>query len=168
MSNDLFKSHIAVYAGTFDPITYGHISIINRACELFDKIVIGVAHDSGKNTLFTPDERAELIEQYFQENPKIVVRTYKGLTVDFAKSCMAKSLLRGLRAVTDFDYELQIALLNRKLCPEVESVFLMTDPEWLYVSSSSVRGLAKLKEDTSKFVPRFVAKKMLEKYDNRQ
>ena len=123
-------SRIGVYAGTFDPIHNGHISIITRGLSLLDKLIVGVAHDSGKNTLFTLDERVQLIKEYFYNTPhrdKVIVEPFNGLLAEYAQQKNAIVILRGMRAISDFDYEFQMALMNRKLSPHIQTIFLMAD-----------------------------------------
>ncbi len=140
MSNE---KKIAIYAGTFDPLTHGHISIIRRALSVFDEVIVGVAKNTGKNTLFTLEERLELT-QVTLKHPNITVECFEGLLVDYAHKKNATALVRGLRAVSDFEYELQLALMNRKLRPEIETVFLMASLQWMYISSTIVKNAAEL------------------------
>ncbi len=134
---------IGIYAGTFDPLTNGHISIIRRALTVFDEVIVAVAKDTGKNTLFTLDERLELTRETLK-HPNILVESFDGLLVDYAHKKNATALVRGLRAVSDFEYELQLALMNRKLRPEIETVFLMASLQWMYISSTIVKNAASL------------------------
>ncbi len=143
----------AVYPGSFDPITFGHIDIVHRACTIFDEIVVVIAKNSEKNSLFTVKERVELAEEVFKNFKKVKVQTYEGLTVDFAKKIGAISIIRGLRMVTDFEYEFQMNLANNVLDDEIESVFFMTKVEHSYISSSIVKEIHALQGDVSKFVP---------------
>ena len=144
---------IAIYPGSFDPITFGHIDIVERAASLFDKVILGVAESQSKNPLFTVDERIELISYIFKENSKIEVIGYsKQLTVDLARDNNAIAIIRGLRAVADFEYEFQLATMNRSLAPDIESIFLTPKDTLIYVSSSLVKEIAELKGDISRFV----------------
>jgi pantetheine-phosphate adenylyltransferase len=152
----------AIYAGTFDPITNGHIDVISRAAKIFDKIVIGVSN-SPKKTLFTQTERIRLTSEVFHKNDKIEVLGFSSLLVDFAKKMEAKTIIRGIRAVSDFDYELQLTLTNRKLAPKVETIFLMPSEKYIFISSSLVKEIASLGGDISKFVPNIVAQALKEK-----
>jgi pantetheine-phosphate adenylyltransferase len=143
----------AICAGTFDPITMGHLDVIERALRIFPRIVVGVATNPGKNPLFNLEERIELVRQSTAHLPGIEVDSFNGLLVDFAQSNNVKVIVRGLRAFSDFEYEFQMALTNRKLRPELETVFLMPKQDYSYVSSSNVRSVAQLGGDTSMFVP---------------
>lgn len=145
--------NIAVYPGTFDPITYGHIDLIERATRIFDKVIIAIAVNQAKKPMFTLAERVELTKQALKSLPNIEVQGFEGLLLNFAKEHGANVLLRGLRTVTDFDYELQLASMNRFLDPAVESMFLMPAEKYMYVSSSLVREIATLGGDVENFVP---------------
>jgi pantetheine-phosphate adenylyltransferase len=148
---------IAVYPGTFDPITNGHIDIIKRALRLFDKIIIAIAVNSQKTPLFSIEERIELVKNCFgPDNLRITVDTTSGLIVDYAMQQKACAIVRGLRAVSDFDYEFQLALMNRKLERKVETVFLMTGFRWIYISSSIIKDAAKHGGDVGGVVPAHV------------
>ena len=142
----------AVCAGTFDPITMGHLDVIERAARIFPRIVIAVATSPGKNPLFSIEERIELVRQSTVHLDGIEIDSFNGLLVDFAESKEVKVIVRGLRAFSDFEYEFQMALTNRKLRPELETVFLMPKQDYSYVTSSNVRGVAQLGGDTSMFV----------------
>ena len=143
----------AIYPGSFDPITFGHIDIVERAAALFDKVILGVAESQSKNPLFSVDERIDLIAEIFKDNPKIEVLGYsKKLTVDLARENDAIAIIRGLRAVADFEYEFQLATMNRALAPDIESIFLTPKDTLIYVSSSLVKEIAELKGDISRFV----------------
>ena len=148
------QHRIAIYPGTFDPITYGHVDLAQRAARLFDEVVVAVAGDSGKNTLFPLAKRRELAEQAVAESPgRIRVEAFDGLLVDFAQRRGATALVRGLRAVSDFEYEIQLAAINRRLNNELETVFLSPAEDLGFVSSSIVRELARLGGDVADFVP---------------
>lgn len=158
---------LAIYPGTFDPITNGHLDVITRAMRIFDRLVVAVAENPAKRPLFTFEERIELVRaaiETAEERDRIEVAGFKTLTVDFARSIGATSLIRGLRAVSDFEYELQIALTNRKLAHDVESVFLMPSLEYIYLNSSMVKDVAKHGGDVNNFVPDIVKTKLQEKY----
>ncbi len=151
------KPLIAIYPGTFDPITNGHVSIIKRGLRLFDKIIITLAENQGKKPLFSINERIDLIRQCFGPNNKRVeVDLTSGLIVDYALARNAKAIIRGLRAVSDFDYEFQLALMNRKLQRKVETVFLMTGFRWIYISSTIIKDAACHGGDVSGVVPAHV------------
>ena len=133
----------AIYAGSFDPITRGHEDLIRRSLEFVDRIVVAVARNSAKQPLFTPDERVALIQASVGDDPRVVVRQFHGLLVDFARETGANMLIRGLRAVSDFEYEFQMALMNRHLSPTLETVFMVPSLETTYISSSLVREVAR-------------------------
>jgi pantetheine-phosphate adenylyltransferase len=133
---------IAIYAGSFDPITRGHEDLIHRSCEFVDRLVVAVAVNSAKKPLFTPDERVELIRKAAGEDPCIEVKQFQGLLVNFAREVGASLIIRGLRAVSDFEYEFQMALMNRNLSPGLETVFMVPSVETTYISSSIVREIA--------------------------
>ena len=120
----------AVYPGTFDPVTYGHLDVILRASKLFDRVIVGVLHNSSKSPLFSVEERVNILKKATQDIPNVEVRSFSGLAVDFAKECQAHTIVRGLRAITDFEYELQMAQTNRVLEPEVDTTFLITSLEY--------------------------------------
>lgn len=143
----------AICAGTFDPITMGHLDVIERASRIFPRIVIGVATKAGKTPLFSLEERIDLVRQSTRHMEGIEVESFNGLLVDFAESKGVRVVVRGLRAFSDFEYEFQMALTNRKLKSEIETIFLMPKQDYSYVSSSNVRGVAELGGDTSAFVP---------------
>ena len=143
----------ALCAGTFDPITMGHLDVIERASRIFPRVVIGVAASPGKNPLFSPEERVELVKDCTSHLTGIEVQNFNGLLVDFAESKEVKVIVRGLRAFSDFEYEFQMALTNRKLKPEIETIFLMPKQDYSYVSSSNVREVAQLGGDITQFVP---------------
>jgi len=161
------KKHpsIAVYPGTFDPITNGHIDIIKRALQLFDKVIIVIAINVEKKTLFTLEERIDMINACFANSSDCIeVDMSDGLVVDYAIHKGAKTIIRGLRAVSDFDYEFQLALMNRKLERRVETVFLMTGFRWIFISSSIIKDAAKHKGDVSGVVPAHVKAALKKKF----
>ena len=147
------QEHIAIYPGTFDPLTSGHESLIRRGLELFDTVIVGVARDCGKNPLFTLEERVSIVEEVFKDTPGVRVMPFSGLLVEFAARNNAKAILRGLRAVSDFDYEFQMALMNRKLEHSVQTVFLMSDLRWMYISSTNIKNVASLGGNVRGLVP---------------
>lgn len=156
---------IAVYPGTFDPITMGHLDIINRGLHLFDKVIVAIAVNSSKEPLFSIEERLEMIKECFPDSEdRIEVDTVDGLLVDFAYTKGAKAIIRGLRAVSDFDYEFQLALMNRRIERDVETVFLMTSFRWIFISSSIIKEVARHGGDVSGLVPDHVCEKLREKY----
>lgn len=148
----LISGH-ALYPGTFDPPTLGHISIINRAARLFDKLTIGVASLSEKNPIFVLERRIELLKEIFVGNPKIVVKPFSGLLVDFARNENARIIVRGMRNITDFDFEYRMDVTNRHCLPGLETIFLLADPETGYISSTLVKQIANAGGDISDFVP---------------
>jgi pantetheine-phosphate adenylyltransferase len=152
----------ALYAGTFDPITFGHIDVVSRATKIFDKVIIGVSAGP-KKTLFTQKERIELVKAVFTNTKKIEVEGFSTLLVDFAKSLGARTIIRGIRAVSDFDYELQLTLMNRKLAPTIETIFLMPSEKYIFISSSLAKEIASLGGDISHLVPDVVAKALDER-----
>ncbi len=160
------KHTIAVYAGTFDPLTSGHVSIVRRACALFDTVIIAIAKDSGKSTLFTLEERVELARKSFANNPAVEVEAFEGLLVEYAKKKDSHILVRGLRAVSDFDYELQGAFMNRKLAPQIETVFLMASLQWMYLSSTIIRNAATLGANIHDMVPPPVLEALRKKFNH--
>ena len=155
---------IAIYPGSFDPITFGHIDIVERACALFDKVILGVAESESKKPLFSVGERIELIESIFKDNAKIEVLGYsKKLTVNLARENNAIAIIRGLRAVADFEYEFQLATMNRSLAPDIESIFFTPKDTLIYVSSSLVKEIAQFGGDVSRFVTPNVKVALMEK-----
>ncbi|MCW5206340.1 pantetheine-phosphate adenylyltransferase [Desulfobulbus sp. F5] len=144
---------IAVYPGTFDPITNGHIDIITRSLRMFDRVIIALAVNAAKTPLFSLEERISLIQTCFAANERVEIDTTSGLIVDYVVRKNACAIVRGLRAVSDFDYELQLALMNRKLERRVETVFLMTGFRWIYISSSIIKDAARHGGDVSGMVP---------------
>lgn len=155
---------ISVYPGTFDPITNGHIDIIERASELFDKVIVTVAVNSAKTPMFTLEERKEMISESLPAQKNIEVDSFNGLLVDFARAKNATAIIRGLRAISDFEYEFQMALMNRKLAPDVKTVFLMPNEKYTYLNSTIIRELARMKCDVSEFVAQCVQKKLRAKF----
>ena len=155
---------IAVYPGSFDPITYGHLDIIERGLEVFDEIIIAVARNSGKKGLFSPEERIRHIREVLGDDPRVKVDTFEGLLVDYVVATGSKVILRGLRAVSDFEYEFQIAQMNHNLKSEVETVFMMTSVPYGYLSSSIVKEVASLKGPVESLVPPVVRKALAEKF----
>jgi pantetheine-phosphate adenylyltransferase len=155
---------MALYPGTFDPITFGHIDVIRRAADIFDQVIVTLAINSAKKTLFTLDERRKQVEDAVRDIPHVVVTESRGLLVDFAKQHNACAIIRGLRAISDFDYEFQMALTNRKLDSGISTVFLMPHESFTYLNSSIVREVARLGGNVESFVPEFVARSLREKY----
>lgn len=157
-------STIAVYPGTFDPLTNGHLDILNRTIPFFNHVHIIVAENPSKNTLFSVEERVEMIRDATRDEKSVIVSSFSGLVVDYAKSVKAKAIIRGLRAVSDFDYEFQMATMNRRLTADVETIFFTTRGKYFYVSSSMIKDIAKNGRDISDFVPRVIEDKIKEKF----
>jgi pantetheine-phosphate adenylyltransferase len=157
------KERIAIYPGTFDPITYGHIDVINRATQLFSKVIVLVARNSSKTPLFSDDERVTMVRQVFKGNKRIDVDGFQGLLVNYARRRGATVIIRGLRAVSDFEYEFQLALTNRKLAPKIDTIFLVPHEKYTYLNSTIVREVARLGGDVSRFVPSGVRRRLLVK-----
>ena len=158
------KSRIAIYPGSFDPITNGHMDIIRRGLEIFDRVIIAVARNSEKNSLFTVQERLELINKLVDDNQQLEVDTFDGLLVDYVVEREASVILRGLRAVSDFEYEFQLAQMNRSISQQVETLFMMTSTQNAYLSSSIVKEVASHGGDIDKFVPPIVAEELRKKF----
>ena len=153
----------AIYPGTFDPLTNGHINIIQRAAELFDTVIVAVAKSAGKSPLFDSQERLDMTKNAFASRPTIEVVFFDGLLVDLAKKQGAQIIVRGIRSIADFEYESQMAGMNRQMMPELETVFLKTDAEWADVSSTLVRDIARYGGNINKFVPAEIEKIILNK-----
>ena len=163
-------SKIAIYPGTFDPITYGHIDVIKKALKLFDKIVVGVSDVSSKNYLFSSEQRIEIVNKALFKDlklnkKKIIVVSFSSLTTDLCKKYKSNIILRGLRAVSDFEYEFQLAEMNRKLNQNIETIFLMSDIENQIISSRFVKEIVKLNGDIKKFTTKSTIKSLKEKYE---
>lgn len=158
---------LAIYAGTFDPITFGHIDIIERASKLFDSVIVAVAANQGKKPLFSLEERVALNREVLKNLTNIRVEGFDNLTLDFAKQVGATVFIRGLRAVADFDYEFQLANMNRTLSPTIETLFLMPAEKYMFISSSLIREIASLGGDIKPFVPAFVEQAVMKKMSTR-
>jgi pantetheine-phosphate adenylyltransferase len=155
---------IAVYPGSFDPITYGHIDVLERASEIFDRVIVTVARNSSKQSLFSTEERIAMITDAIVRIDNAEVDTFEGLIVDYARSRNAVALVRGLRAVSDFEYEFQMALMNRKLAADIATVFLMPNEKFTYLNSSIVRELARHRTSVEDFVPDNVRKALEDRF----
>jgi pantetheine-phosphate adenylyltransferase len=158
---------VGIYPGSFDPITLGHLDIIIRASKLMDHLVIGVLNNISKKTIFTEDERVRFIERVLKEynlDSRIKVEAFQGLLVDFAKAKNASFIVRGLRAITDFDYELQLAQTNHKIMPDIDTIFFTTRLEYSYLSSSTVREIASFGGDIKQFVPECIVQSVYDKF----
>ena len=156
---------IAIYPGSFDPVTNGHVDIAQRGLRLFDKIIVAILRNPEKKFLFTVEERIEMLEASFEEYPDIEVETFDGLLVDYAAKKGSIAILRGMRAVSDFEYEFQLALMNRKLNREVQTVFLMTSLRWIFTSSSIIKEAAQFGGDIKGMVPPIVNEKLMKKFN---
>ena len=150
------SKRVAIYPGTFDPLTNGHANIVRRGLHMFDRIIVAVAEETGKNTLFTLEERVSMAQTVFAKEPAIIVEPFSGLLGEYVARRNVRTILRGLRAVSDFEYEFQIALMNRKLRPDIETLFLISDFRWLYISSTIVKTVASLGGDVKGLVPEHV------------
>ena len=156
---------IAVYPGTFDPITNGHLSIVNRALKIFDKLVLAILNNPQKTPLFTLDERKNMIREALKEQAEhIEIDSFEGLLVDYVVKKKSNVIVRGLRALSDFEYEFQMALMNRKLNRDVQSIFLMTDYKWFYISSTIIKEAASFGGDISGLVPEVACRRLKEKF----
>lgn len=158
----------AIYPGTFDPLTNGHISLIRRGCEVFDRLIVAVAMDTPKNTMFSLAERVNFAREVFAGDSRVEVEPYSGLTVDYAMRKKACAILRGLRAVSDFEYEFQLALMNRRMQKHIQTVFLMTDYKWLYISSTIIKEAAREGGDIKGLVPESVRLALNERFASRK
>lgn len=155
----------AIYPGSFDPVTLGHLDVIKRSCKIVDELIIGVLNNSAKTPLFSVEERVKMLEEATKDMPNVVVDSFSGLLIDYAREKNVHVAIRGLRAITDFEYELQIAQTNRKFSGgDLDTMFLTTSLEYAYLSSSTVREFASFNGDISQCVPEFVAKLIYEKY----
>lgn len=150
----------AIYPGTFDPVTYGHIDVIKRASQIFEEVVVAVAEGVSKECLFKVDDRVRMLKESVKGIDKVSVVSFKGLVVDFARKSKAKVILRGLRMISDFEYEFQMALTNRRFCDDIETLFLMTSDNYSYVSSRLLKEAARLDADLSHFVPKFIEEEL--------
>ena len=154
----------AIYPGTFDPLTNGHLSILNRALKIFDKLVVAILINPEKSPLFTLEERKSMIEEVLKDKPNVEIDSFEGLLVDYAIKKGTNVIIRGLRALSDFEFEFQLALMNRKLNRDVQSIFLMTDYKWFYISSTIIKEAARLGGKIDGLVPPVICNKLKEKY----
>ena len=155
---------IAIYPGSFDPITKGHLDVLKRAADIFDKVIIVVSVNVNKKSFLPLEDRLQLIKEVCKDIPNVEVDSFDGLTIEYAKKRNANVIIRGLRAVSDFEYEMQLSQANSALCKDVHTVFLITKPKYNFISSGTVREVALMKGDISKFVPECVAKYLEEKF----
>lgn len=158
-------TRLAIYAGTFDPLTRGHCDLIERSAEIFDHVILAVAEEGHKETLFTVEERVEMARDVVQTLQNVRVEAFNGLLINYVRSREARVIIRGLRAYSDFEYEFQMALTNRKLAPEIETLFMMPKETHSYVSSSTVKEVAMLGGDAGEFVPQAVAEALSAKFE---
>lgn len=154
----------AIYPGSFDPVTYGHLDIVERGLNLFDKIIVAILVNPGKKSLFTVEERIEMLEESLEPFSNVEIDTFDGLLVDYAAQMKAQAILRGMRAVSDFEYEFQMALMNRKLRREIQTVFLMTGLRWIFTSSSIIKEAAQFGGDINDMVPPIVHRRLKGKF----
>lgn len=154
----------AIYPGSFDPVTLGHYDIIERSSKIFDRLIVGVLNNSAKSPLFSVEERVKMLKDVTKGLPNVEVMAFDGLLIDFARAKEAQVIVRGLRAVTDFEYELQMAQTNRVLAKDVDTMFLTTSLEYAYLSSTTVKEAAYFGADISKFAPEYVVEKVREKF----
>lgn len=155
---------VAIYPGTFDPVTNGHLDIIKRSIKLFDQVIIAVARDNYKNTLFSLEERVSLMNSVIKDTDNVCLELFEGLTVDYCRKRGASAIIRGLRAVSDFELEFQMALMNKKLYEDIDTVFLMTDQKYSYISSSIIKQVAQLGGCIKGLVPEEVASALILKF----
>jgi pantetheine-phosphate adenylyltransferase len=160
----MHQGKIAVYPGTFDPITNGHLDIIQRGLKLFDRLIVAIVTNGSKHPMFTVDERLEMLKTTLWDIPNVEVDSFDGLLVDYVSKKGADTILRGLRAVSDFEYEFQMALMNRKLAKNIQTVFLMTGLRWIFISSSIIKEASRFGGDTQGLVPACVYKKLKERF----
>lgn len=157
----------AVYPGSFDPVTYGHLDVIQRSTKIVDELIVGVLNNNAKMPLFSVEERVKMLEEVTRELPNIRVVPFDGLLINFAREMEANFVIRGLRAITDFEYELQMSQTNHKLEPEIETVFLTTNLQYSYLSSTTVKEVAAFGGDVTQFVPEVVAARLGEKMNKK-
>ncbi|UCC66552.1 MAG: pantetheine-phosphate adenylyltransferase [Deltaproteobacteria bacterium] len=158
------EEKVAVYPGSFDPITYGHLDIIKRALKIFDKVIVAVAHNYDKKSLFTHTERVEMIQDALKGHPNVTVESFEGLLMEYMKGTNARVVLRGLRATSDFEYEYHMASMNRSLNQEIDTLFMVTGKDYFFVSSRTIKEVASLGGSVEGLVPKNVAQKLREKF----
>lgn len=157
-------SKLAIYPGSFDPVTYGHIDIVERSLTLFDQVIVLIAESMDKKSLFTISEKEEILKEVFKKKSQVIIDSCSGLLVNYASQKKANAIIRGLRAVSDFEYEFQMALMNKKLLPQIDTIFMMTSENYFFISSRLTREVASLGGRLSDVVPPFVEKKLREKF----
>ena len=163
MTRKTHERSVAVFPASFDPLTNGHLDIVRRALDIFDQLYVAVAYNTAKEGTFSKAERVEMLESIFGNEPRVEVASFEVLTVDFAREIGATTIIRGLRAMSDFEYEFEMELMNKRLSPDIETVFLMAGQEYLYLSSSRLKELTRLGHSVDEFVPPVVAKKLNER-----
>lgn len=164
MSEHGTKSHLAVYPGSFDPVTMGHMDIIHRAAKQFDHLVVAVLNNMSKKPLFSVEERVELLKEVTSDLPNVTIESFRDLLANYIRERKAQVIVRGIRSVTDFEYELQMASINRELNPDAETIFMMTNPKYSYLSSSVVKEIARFDGNVSDFVPPIIEKHLKQKF----
>ena len=155
---------VAIYPGSFDPLTYGHIDIVERALEIFDKVIVAIANNAEKKSLFTVEERLEMVKTLFKDTPHVIADSFKGLLVDYVAKTNAKVILRGLRATSDFEYEFHMASMNRSLNTHLDTLFMMTSKDYFFVSSRTIKEVARLGGAVEGLVPDLVVRRLKEKF----
>jgi pantetheine-phosphate adenylyltransferase len=156
-------NHVCIYPGTFDPLTNGHLDLINRALHIFDRVIVAIAVNPDKNPLFTVDERLEMIRESVGNNPRVITDSFEGLLVEYARNKGVHTVLRGMRAVSDFEYEYEMTFMNRKLDREIDTIFMLTGLRWLFVHSKTIKAAVRAGADVSGMVPDIVARRLSEK-----
>lgn len=156
-------SHVCIYPGTFDPLTNGHLDLIERALHIFDRVIVAIAVNPDKKPLFTVEERLEILRACVGDNPRVTTDAFEGLLVDYARRQGVHTVLRGMRAVSDFEYEYEMTFMNRKLDREVDTIFMLTGLRWLFVHSKTIKAAVKAGADVTGMVPDIVARKLREK-----
>jgi len=157
------RKHVCIYPGTFDPLTNGHLDLIERALHIFDHVIVAIAVNPDKNPLFTVEERLDILRACIGDNPRVTIDAFEGLLVDYARNQGVHTVLRGMRAVSDFEYEYEMTFMNRKLDREIDTIFMMTGLRWLFVHSKSVKAAAKAGACVSGMVPDIVVRKLAKK-----
>jgi pantetheine-phosphate adenylyltransferase len=157
------EKHSCIYPGTFDPLTNGHLDLISRALHIFDTVIVAIAVNPDKNPIFTVEERLEMIRDAVDNNPRVVTDSFEGLLVEYARSRGVYTVLRGMRAMSDFEYEYEMTFMNRKLDRDIDTIFMMTGLRWLFVHSKTIKAAVKAGADVSGMVPELVARKLYEK-----
>jgi pantetheine-phosphate adenylyltransferase len=161
---DIDMGKVAIYPGSFDPITYGHIDVIERALQIFDKVIVAIADNEEKRPLFTVEERLQMVKEIFEDNPNVIVDSFKGLLVDYVAKTNVKVSLRGLRATSDFEYEFHMASMNRSLDSHLDTLFMMTSKDYFFVSSRTIKEVARLGGAVEGLVPELVVRRLKEKF----